>query len=233
MRNSYLGIAMAQRRRRRFSDLEKQFRESGGTAAPGSRLAGYIDYKKGINKVEIRDTRKLTAAQRKRYGYAIVPFGLTVPATVTSGDRYAASITAYSNQYRKEAGLTDNELGYQDIVGATIQSEIFFPALCRFFINFGTTLSPTSGIVKKEYKRKDGRTITVPFGRTMSDVTDATTGATEATLDDVDYQDVRTSLALALKGKVVGGTTNVITSVTFEPEVWKVGKSDLASPTTV
>lgn len=223
---------MPQRRRNRFSRLEQQFRDSGGVAEPGSKLAGYIDFKKGVNKVEQREGRKLTAEQRQRYGYGILPFGVSVPATPTDDDRYAAPITAYSNQYRREAGLSDAELGYADLVAATQQNDIFFPALCKFFINFGTPLSPISGITKKEYKRKDGRSVTVPFGRTVTGTTDAGTGTAEATVDDVDYEDMRGKLIALLKRKQVGGGTNIITSVTFEPEVWKVGRPDLVAPPT-
>lgn len=219
---------MAQRRRRRFSDLERLFRESGGTAEPGSRLAGYIDFKKGINRVKQRQERKLTAAQRKRYGYAILPFGVSPGATPGPEDRYAAPITAYSNDHRRSAGLSDAELGYADVVAVTRQQDIFFPALCKFFINFGTPLSPVSGVTKKEYKRKDGRSITVPFGRTVTNTTDEKTGAVETTVNDVDYEDMRSSLALQLKNKVVDN--NIITSVSFEPEIWRTGRPDLASP---
>lgn len=221
---------MAQRRRNRFSRLEQQFRESGGTAAPGSKLAGYIDFKRGVNRIDIREARRLTAAQRRRFGFAVLPFGLSTPATPGADDRYAAPITAYSNQYRVVAGLTNAELGYDDIVGATNQADNFFPAICRFFINFGTVLTPLSGVTRKEYRRKDGRSISVPFGRTITNVTDQKAGTAEATVDDVDYEDMKSSLSLQLRNKVVEG--GIITSISFEPEIWRVGKPDLASPAT-
>ncbi len=209
------------RRRQRFSDLERQFRESGGVAAPGSRLAGYIDFKKGVNKITVE--KKLTAAQRKRYGYAILPFGVSPEATTP--DRYAAAITAYSNDQRTTLGLTEAKLGYEDIDASTIQSENFYPALLRVFVKSSDTkANPISGVTKKNYSRTPGASYSFPFGRTTSSVKDAKTGATETVIDAVDAQDVRQSIATFVRTR-----TNV-TSVSYEPEVFKVGKPDLASP---
>lgn len=215
------------RRRNRFAQLEKQFRESGGTAAPGSRLAGYIDFKKGINKIEVKV--KLTAAQRKRFGFGILPFGLSVPASPTDADRYAAPITAYSNAIRVDLSLSDNECGYANIVSATRQADNFYPALMRVFVatpNAAKT-TPISGVTKKEYTRTPGKSASIPFGRTVTSTADARTGATETVLDAVDQEDVRLSLALQAKA---GSGTNKATSVSFEPEVFRRGKPDLEPP---
>lgn len=213
------------RRRSRFSDLERQFRESGGVAAPGSRLAGYIDYKKGINQVQI--TQRLTAEQRKRFGFAVLPFNISPPDTVTAADRYAAPITAYSNAIRGNIGLSNNQCGYENIVAATQQSENFYPALLRVFIPNGNTATPVSAITKKEYTRKLGQSASIPFGRTITSVTDAKKGTAETSLADADEEDVRQSLAAAARA----GTGNAkASSVSYDPEVFRVGKPDLASP---
>ncbi|MCC5620714.1 hypothetical protein [Nostoc sp. CHAB 5715] len=209
------------RRRRRFSDLERQFRESGGTAAPGSRLAGYIDFKKGINKIEV--TKKLTTAERKRYGFAIIPFGTTPEDSTPT--RYAAPITAYSNAGRASLNLTDAKVGYEPITGGTEQSENFYPAVLRVFKKTSDTkTTPISGVTKKEYTRTAGVTYSIPFGRTVTAVKDAKTDATESVLDKVDAEDVRKSLSVFLK------TQPGVASISYEPEVFKVGKPDLASP---
>lgn len=211
------------RRRSRFADLERQFRESGGVAAPGSKLAGYIEFKAGRSQIEVK--QKLTAEQRKRVGYAIIPFSLSVPTTPAADDRYAAAITNYSNGGRRLLNLSDNDCGYQNIVAATQQDEVFYPALLRCFVASSTTLeTPTSAVTKKEYSRIPGRSYSIPFGRTMSDVTDAKTEAAESSLNDVDQEDVRVSLVLQAKA---GGAK----SVSFEPEVFKTGKPNLQSPT--
>ncbi|PIG94587.1 hypothetical protein [Gloeocapsopsis sp. IPPAS B-1203] len=214
------------RRRQRFAALERQFRESGGQAAAGSRLAGYIDFKTG--KTSIKVSRVLTAEQRKRFGYAILPFGLSVSATPSPSERYAAAITAYSNSGRRDLGLSDNECGYDNIGEETTQDDNFYPALIRCFIPSGTTVeTPTSAITRKEYRRRPGRSISFPFGRTVTSVVDAKTGEAESTLNNVDQLDVRKGLAQKAKN---GNGTNKALSVSFEPEAFKVGKPDLASP---
>lgn len=210
------------RRRQRFADLERLYRESGGVAAPGSKLAGYIEFKQGRSQIKVE--QKLTAEQRKRVGYAVLPFSLSVPGTPDPADRYAAPITNYSNGGRRLLNLSDRDCGYENIVAATKQEENFYPALIRCFVASGATVTtPISAVTKHEYNRIPGRSYSIPFGRTISSVTDAKTGAAETTVDDVDQEDVRTSLSLAAKG---AGAK----SVSFEPEVFKTGKPDLASP---
>jgi hypothetical protein len=215
------------RRRQRFAALERQFRESGGQAAAGSRLAGYIDFKTG--KTRIKVNKVLTAEQRKRFGYAVLPFGLTVSATPDPFERYAAAITAYSNAGRRDLGLSDNECGFENISEATTQDDNFYPALIRCFIPTGNTVTtPISAITKKEYRRRAGRSVSIPFGRTITNVVDAKTGTSESTLNNVDQLDVRKGLA---KKAMTGTGTNKALSVSFEPEVFKVGKPNLVSPT--
>lgn len=209
------------RRRPRFSDLERQFRESGGTAAPGSRLAGYIDFKKGVNTIEV--TKKLTSAQRKRYGFAILPFGVSPEDTTPT--RYAAAITSYSNAGRLALEVTNPKVGYETIDGATEQSENFYPALLRVFVKTSDTkTNPISGVTKKKYSRTPGSTFSFPFGRTITSVVDSATNATESVIDKVDAEDVRNSLAVFVR------TKPNVASVSYEPEVFKIGKQDLASP---
>ena len=209
------------RRRQRFSDLERQFRESGGVAAPGSRLAGYIAFKKGENQIEI--SKKLTAAERKRYGFAVIPFGVSPSGTTPK--RYAAPITVYSNTQRTALGLTNAKLGYADIDAGTEQAENFYPALLRVFVKSSDVkTSAKSAVTQKKYSRTPGATYSFPFGRTTSGVEDAQTGTADATLAEVDEEDVRKSLSAFVRTK-----TNVA-SVSYEPEVFKVGKQDLASP---
>lgn len=208
------------RRRQRFSDLERQFRESGGVAAPGSRLAGYIAFKKGESKIKVE--QKLTAAKRKRFGFAIIPFGLD-PDTTTP-IRYAAGLTAHSNDGRKALLVTDNKVGYENIGVATVQSENYYPALLRVFVKSSDTkTTPKSAVTQKEYSRTPGNAYSFPFGRTITDTVDAD-GVAKSTINSVDAEDVRKALTTFVK------TKPNVTSVSYEPEVFKVGKQDLISP---
>ncbi|MBW4568042.1 MAG: hypothetical protein KME31_08465 [Tolypothrix carrinoi HA7290-LM1] len=212
------------RRRQRFSDLERQFRESGGVAAPGSRLAGYIDFKKGTNKIEVN--KKLTAAERKRYGFAILPFGVTPEATTPK--RYAAAITAYSNASRSTLDLDNNKLGYENIDAGTEQAGNFYPALLRVFVKSGTIdESKKSGVTQKNYRRIGGTTYSYPFGRTTTGVSDAETGTAETAVTNVDEEDVRKALTTYLKGL---GAEKKVGSVSYDPEVFRSKSQPLASP---
>lgn len=213
------------RRRNRFSRLDAQFRDSGGTAAAGSRLAGYIAWKKGERKVTIN--QKLTSAERKRYAVAILPFALTPPGTPTAADRYQAPITQYSNGQKSNLGLTSNRLGHGALDTATVKDPNFYPALLRVFVATSTTpTTPISGITGKEYTRIPGRNYSFPFGRTITSVEDKKTGLAETALDQVDELDVRDSLITELKANA---TTNGVRSISYEPEVFRVGRSVLQS----
>lgn len=210
------------RRRQRFSDLEKQFRDSGGIASPGSRLAGYIEFKAGRSSIDV--TAVLTAAQRKRVGYALLPFGLAVPATPAATDRYEAPITAYSNAIRTDLGLSNNECGYDVTTAATERGDSYYPALIRCFVPSGVNTTPISGVTGKEYNRKGGKSAGIPFGRTLTDVISLTTGVAPTGLDQVDQEDVKASLAS--KAKLSTGTSRA-SSVSFVPEEFKPGSSVL------
>lgn len=204
------------RRRRRFSDLERQFRDSGGVAEPGSRLAGYIEFKKGLRKIDVNVV--LTAQQRARVGFGILPFNLAPSDPVVPANRYAAPITNYSNGLRTTIGLTNLDLGYADIDASTNQTNDFYPALLKVFVPTANAapLTPISGVTGKEYTRKAGRSATVPFGRT-------TAGA------QTDTEETRKRL-LIVAAKTGTGADSKATSASYEPEIFKSGRAPLASP---
>lgn len=211
------------RRRQRFGDLERQFKESGGTAAPGSKLAGYIDFKKGINKIEIKN--KVSAADRKRYAFAILPFGLAVPTNPVITDRYQAPITVHSNTGRVALGLSNAQCGYENMDAGVQRGRNFYPAIIRpVVVNANPangTLTPTSGVTKKEYRRSFiGKSYGIPFGRTV-------TGVAGAAITTVSEEQVKNALADAVKGVA---TANV-RSITYLPEEFKSPEQELVSPT--
>lgn len=202
------------RRRSRFSNLEAEFRSNGGgTPAPGSRLAKYIDFKTGKTKVDRRKAA-LTDAQRTRFGISLLPFNIDAPATPTQADRYKTSITAYSNTGRTELGLSDAELGYGAQTAGSVDAKgdpSYYPALLRPAIK-GTVedKTATSAITGAKYYYKEHRLLGVPFGRRT----------TSAAADS--EEDQRSKLAIAAKA----GTTKA-TSVGYDPEVWRGKKAPL------
>lgn len=210
------------RRRSRFNDLEQQFRESGGVAAPGSRLAGYIDFKKGINKIDVKN--KIPAADRKRFGYAILPFGLRTAQEALVTDRYIVPITQHSNNGRRTLQLSDAQCGYQDVDPANQKGRNFYPAIIRpVVINASPVdgnLSPLSGVTKKEYKRPFiGKSYGIPFGRTV-------TGTDGATLVSVGEEQVKRALIDAITGLTVAN----VKAISYLPEEFKSPEEELASP---
>lgn len=214
------------RRRNRFSQLEKQFRESGGQAAPGSKLAGYIDFKKGINHVTV--SHKLTAAERKRYAFAILPFGRNIHDLAVAADRYQAPITAYSNTGRTALALSDAQCGYDNVTATTNRGGHFYPAvirpaILRTDIAAGT---PNSGITKKDYKRTYTKSYGIPFGRTISGVRDTVTGAAAASVGAVTEEEVKIALTEAING--AAGVT--VKSISYLPEEFKSPEKELISP---
>lgn len=197
------------RHRSRFSDLEKQFRQAGGVAAPGSALAKYIDFKSGKTKIDRRKGTKLTAAERKRYGVSLLPFNLDVPETVTQANRFVASITGWSNAGRKALGLTDTELGYakQTVGGVSAQTEdAYYPALLKPSVSTGAAgkEGAISSITGNKYTYFECNAYSIPFGRT-------TTGG--AADNEEERRDLLTGAAK--------GATKAPRSVGYEPEVFR------------
>lgn len=205
------------RNRSRFADLERQFRESGGVAAPGSRLAAYIEYKSGKTKATRRKPA-LTAAQRKRFGVSLVPFNKEQGAAVDQTERYVSSITSYSLNGAKSLGLnTGTDLGYENqVVGgkSAITGGGYYPAILRPFVPAAgvAPTTPLSGITKKEYKYQSGSSYGIPFGkRTANADTDC-------------EEDRRVALSATVR---TGGTGGAATSVGYEPEVWRKEQDSL------
>lgn len=204
------------RRGRRFTQLERALKLAHGNPEPGSPLAHYKDFKDGKVKIDVKV--KLTAAQRQRFGFGILPFNVAPADPVLPTDRYAAPITAYSNAGRTDLGLINNQLGYATIDADTRQNDNFYPALLRVFVptSGAEPTTPISAITKEEYTRRPGKSYSIPFGRTTANA-------------KVDTEEGRRA-ALAADAKK-GSGTNQASSVSYEPEVFKIGKPDLVSPT--
>ncbi|NJO64205.1 MAG: hypothetical protein HC836_40350 [Richelia sp. RM2_1_2] len=210
------------RRRQRFSNLERQFRDAGGVADDGSRLAGYIKFKKGETRIKIDNN--LTAAQRKRFAFAILPFNIEVAATEAERIRYAAPITQYSHSARitapLSAALSNAKLGYEDVDETTMQAGNFFPALLRIFVKDnanGALTTKLSAVTGKGYKTYEGKSYSIPFGRTIA-------GLANANIVSVSEETVRKNLTSELKEIAQVG------SVSYDPEVFRSGSTILASP---
>lgn len=198
---------------RRFSDLDKQLRNNGNVATPGTVLGNYAEFKAGTRKAERRKvvTEADKALKRNRLGLSLAPFNLDFVAG--QDNRYIASITEWSNTARNPGmGLSDAELGYarQVVAGVSAKSdEAFYPALVRPSVPIAgaAPLTPKSGITGVEYNYVPCNAYSIPYGRIDA-------GSSE--------QERRTLLTIAIKG-----TVPTAKSVGYDPEVFRGGKEAL------
>lgn len=204
------------RHKSRFSDLEKQYRQSGGTAAAGSVLANYINFKTGKTKVARRKAA-LTTAQKQRYGVSVLPFNLDGPASPAQTDRYETSITAYSNSGRVNLSLSNAECGYGAVTatGVTAKTDsAFYAALIKPFVRTATAAAtPKSAITGVEYKYWAGNSYAIPFGRRTA----SAAGDSE--------EERRVALAAEAKGST---GSEKASAVGYDPEVFRGSKPSLA-----
>lgn len=198
------------RKRQRFSRLKAALKLAGGGAAAGSALANFKDFQEGRRKIEIQN--KVPADKRGRRGVAILPFNIAAPANPGAGDRYRTTITIYSNEGRGTLSLSNAELGYDALEAGNQSTEDFYAARLIVFVPTSGESTPTSAVTGKEYKRKNGKSYTIPFGR----ATDSAASAEE-------------TRRIVLAGKAKTGGTSKATSVSYEPEYFGNARQDIIS----
>ena len=204
---------------KRFSDLERQLDvlvAAGATPAAGTPVFEYLQFKKGINKIDVQNPP--TAAERKRFLTMLYPFNRFLGATPDPSNLAAVAITALSNTGRNTFQLTNAKLGYESVPGNVTSPEPeFYPALLRIFNKSADApTTPISGILKKEYKRYAGRSYSVPFGRSGTLIT-----TPPQTLQTVAEEDSRRALAAKVKA------VNARASISCQPEEFGSRRADL------
>ncbi|PAX52010.1 hypothetical protein [Brunnivagina elsteri] len=208
--------------RQRFSKLIEKFKASGGTGGNDQAVVQFGNYLKGLNKANV--TRKPTGNAIKRYRAKVIPFGLTPSATAT--DRFfACTFTGQAYAIFEGLGTAKNTFGLEIVGDAPSAAGVnvddnFFPALARVKVvpTTSTTSTRISGITKVSYKTVQGRTGSIPFGRGGTGVKDAQTQSAEVAINEIDEQDVATTIISLLKGLVTTSPAGVVASVTIVPE---------------
>jgi hypothetical protein len=192
------------RNKRQFSFLERALKVAGATPTAGSTLDNYLKFKTGVNK---RNSGKIPADARKLVSYSLAPFGgPDAVAATTAAKRYRANLSKFSNDWRKGAGAISNaEIGYDTNDPLNQIDSSYYPAQMKVFVPDGgataTATTKISGITKRSYKSKPGKSYTLPFG---------------AAVTKTDQNEYREQMkVLGDKAKAVGAT-----SVTFVPEEW-------------
>lgn len=192
------------RNRRQFSFLERALKVSGIAPTAGSVLDNYLKFKSGVNK---RNAGKIPADARIAIAYSVAPFGgPDAAAAITADKRYRVKLSKFSNDWRSAGNkLTNAKIGY-DVVDPLNQSASnYYPAQMKVFVPDGGAAAPAtskvSGITKRGYKSKAGKSYTIPFGAVVTKQ------------DQNEYREQMKVLAdLA--------TEKGATSVTFVPEEW-------------
>jgi hypothetical protein len=192
------------RSKRQFSFLERALKVAGGTPTSGSVLDNYLKFKTGVNK---RNSGTIPADARKLVAYSVVPFGgPDVAAATTAVKRYRINLSKFSNDWRKGGGgISNAEIGYDGIDPLNQTDPTYYPAQMKAFVpDGGASAVPTSkvsGITKRSYKSRAGKSYTLPFG---------------AVVTKTDQNEYREQMKiLGDKAKTAGAT-----SVTFVPEEW-------------
>ena len=192
------------RSKRQFSFLERALKVAGATPTPGSTLDNYLKFKTGVNK---RNSGKIPADARKLVSYSVVPFGGPDAAgATTAAKRYRINLSKFSNDWRKGGGgISNAEIGYDTIDPANLVDPTYYPAQMKAFVpDGGATAAPTtkiSGITKRQYKSRAGKSYTIPFGAVVTKTTQNEYREQMGVLGD--------------KAKAAGAT-----SITFVPEEW-------------
>lgn len=204
------------RRRERFKQLERELKATGYAPDPGTCAAAYLDFKKGVNKINMENPP--SSAERVRKGVALLPFGIKPPDAPTALNRYVAPITALSNTGRTNLQLSNNDLGYEALAAGNKKPDNYYPPVLRVFNKTAADpTTPVSGILKKEYTRYVGRSYFIPFGRST---TLGGAGFGVAVIGEEDSRDI-------LVQRITGA--NVRASVSYDPEIFTSRRADLES----
>lgn len=192
------------RNKRQFSFLERALKVSGIAPTAGSVLDNYLKFKSGINK---RNAGKIPPDARKAISYSIVPFGGPGNETATTADkRYKVNLSKFSNDWRKGAGSISNaDIGYDVIDPLNKVVSNYYPAQMKAFVPDGGAAAiatqKISGITKRSYKSKAGKSYTLPFGAIVTKTT---------------QNEYREQMAILSTKATTAGAT----SITFVPEEW-------------
>lgn len=174
----------------------------------------------GTNEYKV--TRKPAATELKRYNCAIIPFGVT-PGTDVAAAKVLVNPTAQALKIAKAFDSSLNIFALDTSPANTTGAEDgFYPALCKLTVRPTTVTidNRKSQFTDKEYKYKPSRSGSIPFGRGTTTVTDAKTSVAETTIDQADYEDVRSSIEKAVRQATLTGLT--YSSMSFTPEYWDI-----------
>ena len=211
------------RRVQRYNRLMDKLRSTGGSFGEGDgEVQNFYRFLTGQRKITVDNA--ISGEARKLVAVAILPFSSDIAATPTDADRFAVTFSKYSYagwDTRAKAQLTAANLGWSAPAAAnkSPKEEQFYPALVKLTMSRSgaiTNNNKLSGVTGKTYKYTPNRTFGIPFGRSISGVTEPAKGAAAAT--DVELVEFETAKA-SIFDKVTTPLLNGLLRVNFEPEV--------------
>jgi hypothetical protein len=215
---------MAQRRRERFSQLNKELRELQG-GDPSTEAARYLDWRTGKRAINVR--RRPDAKYLQKARNCLVPFGQTRPvanASFSYADYYQVSYTVGSRNLGLNFSLNDNDLGYGGEKDEAKTDPSFYPALikagCRY--KNATEVTDTSAITLKPYKHKPVRTLSLPFGCKRNEAEGGGGFSVTASNEETRRRELTKTLREA------NPSQGIVVTVGYEPEVFRTKRSALS-----
>jgi hypothetical protein len=227
------------RHRRRFEKLHQTLKDTNYQATTGP-AGEYLNYLKGVNHLTV--PRKPSADVLKIFNVGVIPFGEEPDTTAGAINALQTTMTVEAQSILNAAGsiAPDAIFGIErDLKHKTRIENAFYAAKAIITVVATSVLSAPktqsqSSITKRNYKRYLSRSGGVPYGRNTNTVGATTEGGAPVTplLPDVTEEQVRKTIADALKGKVIGSYT--VTALNFIPEEFdECREFDKAQPTTI
>jgi len=211
------------RKVQRFSRLMDKLRSTGGSFGEGEgEVQNFYKFLTGQRKITVDNA--IEGQARKPVAVAILPFSEDIAATPTDADRYAVTMSTYSYagwDTRIKSQVSANELGWAAPAAAnkSQKESQFFPALAKFTMTRGgavTQNNKISGVTGKTYSYTARRNFSIPFGRTITGVTEPAKGGAAATdVEKVEFETVKASIFNQATEPLLNG----LVRIGFEPEV--------------
>lgn len=132
----------------------------------GSALAKYIEVRSGEKVIEVN--RSADSKPKSFEVIAVKPFGFAAAST----EKIQTAISERTADNLTTVGLSKTNLGIEDDITGALTLKGFQPAKAVVFDAEGTvTPNKESGITGIKYNKKNGKSLTIPFGRTASRAT--------------------------------------------------------------
>lgn len=217
------------RKVQRYSRLLDKLRSTGGSFGEGDgEVQNFYKFLTGQRTIQVDNA--ISGEARKLVSVAILPFSSDIQATPDDTDRYAVTMSKYSYagwDSRAKSQLSAAELGWAAPTAAnkSAKEDEFYPALVKLTMERSgavTQSNKISGVTGKTYSYTPRRTFGIPFGRTITSVTEPAKGGSPATdVESVEFETAKAMIFDQVTSPLLAG----LVRVGFEPEVNRGSKT--------